>query len=73
MGIYRAYCEKSSNILDIRRYEVVYDMYIAEESLTVKDIAKKKSMSKENVYSDLKIATERLSALIFGVDGLSVR
>ncbi len=48
-------------------------MYIAEESLTVKDIAKNKSMSKENVYSDLKIATERLSALIFGVDGLSVR
>lgn len=73
MEIYQAYCEKSSNTLDIRRYEVVYDMYIAEECLTVKEIAKKKSMSKENVYSDLKIATERLSALIFGVDGLSVR
>ena len=73
MGIYRAYCEKSSNTLDIRRYEIIYDMYISEENLTVKDIAKKKSMSKENVYSDLKIAIERLSALIFGVDGLSVR
>jgi len=73
MGIYRAYCEKSSNILDIRRYEVVHDMYIAEENLTVKEIAQKKNMSKENVYSDLNIALERLSALIFGVDGLSVR
>lgn len=73
MGIYRAYCEKSSNNLDVRRYEVIYDMYIAEENLTAKEIAKKKSMSKENVYLDLKIATERLSALIFGVDGLSAR
>jgi len=73
MGIYKAYCEKSSNILDIRRYEVVHDMYIAEENLTVKEIAQKKNMSKENVYSDLNIALERLSALIFGVDGLSVR
>lgn len=72
MGIYQAYCEKSSNNLDMRRYEVIYDMYIAEEHLTAKEIAKKKNMSKENVYLDLKIATERLSALIFGVDGLSV-
>lgn len=72
MGIYQAYCEKSSNHLDMRRYEVIYDMYIAEERLTAKEIAKKKNMSKENVYLDLKIATERLSALIFGVDGLSV-
>ena len=40
--------------------------------MTVKEIAKKWNMSKENVYSDLKIATERLSALIFGVDGLNL-
>ncbi|MCU7380495.1 hypothetical protein OBO34_19470 [Clostridiales Family XIII bacterium ASD5510] len=74
LGLYYAYCEKSTNPkINLRRYEVLWDMYIAEETLDIKDIAKKWDMSRENVYSDLKIATERLSALIFGVDGLNVR
>lgn len=70
LQLFRAYCEKSGNELDMRRYEIVQDMYIAEQPMTVKEIAKKWHMSKENVYADLKIAIERLSALIFGVDGL---
>ncbi len=70
LDIYEAYCGKSGNDLDKRRYEIVNDMYIAETTVTAKEIAKKWNMSKENVYSDLKIAIERLSALIFGVDGL---
>lgn len=70
LQLYEAYCSKSGNELDSRRYEIIMDAYITEQPLTVKEIAKKWHMSKENVYSDLKIATERLSALIFGVDGL---
>lgn len=70
LQLYEAYCSKSGNELDGRRYEIIMDAYITEQPLTVKEIAKKWHMSKENVYSDLKIATERLSALIFGVDGL---
>lgn len=72
LGLYKVYCDKSSNDLDQRRYEVIYDMYMAEQTLSVKEIAKKQNMSRESVYTDLKIAIERLSALIFGVDGLSV-
>lgn len=70
LKLYEAYCLKSGNELDNRRYEIITDAYIIERPMTVKEIAKKWHMSKENVYSDLKIATERLSALIFGVDGL---
>lgn len=70
LKLYEAYCSKSGNELDSRRYEIITDAYIIEQPMTVKEIAKKWHMSKENVYSDLKIATERLSALIFGVDGL---
>lgn len=73
ISLYQTYCVKSANNLDARRYEVIYDMYIAEETLSVKQIAKKQNMSRESVYIDIKIAIERLSALIFGVDGLSVR
>lgn len=73
-GLYDAYCDKSaSRDIDRRRYEVVWDMYMADEPLTAKEIAEKQHMSKENVYSDLKVAMERLTALIFGVDGLNVR
>ena len=73
IGLYQVYCEKSSSNLDARRYEIICDMYTANETMTVKEIAKKHHMSKESVYTDVKIAVERLSALIFGVDGLSVR
>lgn len=72
-GLYEVYCDKSQNRdIDMRRYEVIWDMYMAEDTLTAKEIAEKQHMSKDTVYSDLKIATERLTALIFGVDGLNV-
>ncbi len=73
-GLYEAYCDRSpTRDIDMRRYDVVWDMYIAEPTLSVKEIAEKQSMSKENVYADIKVAIERLTALIFGVDGLNVR
>lgn len=72
--LYAAYCDKSQNRdIDMRRYEVIWDMYVAENTLSVKEIAEKQNLSKDSVYADLRIATERLTALIFGVDGLSVR
>lgn len=72
-GLYAAYCDKSQNReIDMRRYEVIWDMYMAEDTLSVKEIAEKQNVSKDSVYADLRVATERLTALIFGVDGLSV-
>lgn len=74
LGLYESYCEKSvSSEVDMRRYNVLWDRYLAEQPLNAKEIAKKYNMSRENVYSDLNIAIERISALIFGVDGLKVR
>lgn len=72
-GLYRSYCEHtSSREIDLRRYEVIWDMYMAEKGLSAKDIAKKQNISIRNVYEDIKVSTERLSALIFWVDGLKV-
>lgn len=73
LSLYQVYCEKSSSEADIRRYEVIYDMYVSEETMTVNEIARKYNMSKENVYSDIKIAIKKLSALFFGIDGLSAQ
>lgn len=73
-GLYEIYCEKSANReLEQRRYKVVWDMYMAEKPLTAKEVAEKQHISKDSVYSDLRVAVERLSALIFGVDGLNVQ
>lgn len=70
---YEIYCDKSSNRdINKRRYEVVWDLYMADKTLSAKEIAEKQNISTRNVYEDIKVATERLSALIFGVDGLKV-
>lgn len=70
VNIYEACCIKSDNEIDTRRYEVLYDMYIADILLSAKQIAKKQNISKETVYGDINIAIERITCLIFGVDGL---
>lgn len=73
-GLYEAYCSNAPNReIEMRRYEVIWDMYMADKILSVKDIAEKQHMSKDTVYADLRVATERLTSLIFGVDGLKVR
>lgn len=73
LGLYECYCEKSEGSdIDRRRYHVLYDRYVAESPASVREISEKYSISKETVYSDLNIAIERVSALIFGVDGLNV-
>lgn len=72
-GLYEAYCDRSQNReIDMRRYEVIWDMYMAADTLNAKEVAEKQQISVRNVYKDVKIATETLSALIFGVDGLNV-
>lgn len=72
-GLYQSYCQNAVNRdIELRRYEVLWDMYMADDILSAEDIAKKQNISIRNVYKDIKIATERLSALIFGVDGLNV-
>ncbi|MCD8364356.1 MAG: hypothetical protein LUC83_00785 [Clostridiales bacterium] len=72
-GLYYAYCENSANpVVELRRYDVIWDKYMADLPLTVSEIAEKQNISRDSVYSDLRIATERLTALIFGVDGLKL-
>lgn len=70
LELYKVYCDRGNEI-ERRRYKVLYDTYIADKELSVKDIAKLQKMSNESVYSDLKISVKRLTALIFGIDALN--
>lgn len=71
--MYQIFCERSENELEQRRYDIIYGLYVAEDISTRKELAKKWNVSPETTYADEKIAIERLSALIFGVDGLYAR
>lgn len=70
LDIFKACCDKSSNELDSRRYAIINGLYISEPKMTRKELAKEWNVSIDTTYSDEKIAIERLSALLFGVDGL---
>jgi hypothetical protein len=74
LEIYEAYCEKSINKeLELRRYNALWSMYIADNPIRASEIADMQSTTTRAVYDDIKIAMERLSALLFGVDGLLTR
>ena len=45
-GLYAAYCDKSPNRdIEMRRYEVLWDMYRAEYTLSAKEVAEKQHVS----------------------------
>lgn len=70
IDMYQILCERSQNELDQRRFDIVYGLYVAEEKVKRKELMEKWNISSDTTYQDEKIAIERLSALIFGVDGL---
>lgn len=69
--MYQICCEQSGNEIDKRRYDIIYGLYISDPKITRKDLMDKWNISSDTTYTDEKIAIERLSALIFGVDGLT--
>ncbi|MCD8209065.1 MAG: hypothetical protein LUD72_14095 [Bacteroidales bacterium] len=74
ISLYEIYCERSAAPdIELRRFDVMWDRYLAEPTLSIGEIADKQNISKDTVYADLKIATERMTALLFGVDGLNIQ
>ncbi len=70
IGLYEAFCYRSGKPEDIRRYRVVYALYIDENPETVREISEKEGIDDRTVYKDIDAACEKISALIFGIDGL---
>ena len=71
--LYYSYCDNSATReLDMRRYNPVWNAYMADTPLSVSEIAKKQHISKDSVYMDIRVSIEKLTSLIFGVDGLKM-
>ncbi len=67
---YKVRCARALNQDEQRRYRVIYEMYIAHEPMAAADIAESENIGLTTVYDTVNKATNDLSILIFGVDGI---
>ncbi len=70
LRLYEAYCMNSPKPEDQRRYRVIEALYISDNPMTIKEVAKQECIDERTVYKDIDAACEKLSALIFGIDGM---
>ena len=49
---------------------MIYDRFIADPVLSVKEIAEKQNTTKRQTYSDIQAGKEKIAALIFGIDSI---
>lgn len=68
LDLYKKWC--SSSELNLRRYDILYQMYIADQTMTVAELADYYHISKESVYASKNVAIKQLSSLLFGIDAL---
>lgn len=71
LDVYRIHCGKCSD-KEKRQYKVIKWLYITKNKKTVTELAKEFDVSNVTIYDDIKIAEERLSCLIFGINGLKI-
>ncbi|MBY0054119.1 HTH domain-containing protein [Brevibacillus agri] len=72
MNVYKMMCDTSGQQEDTRRYQIIYEMYIAEEKRTAEELAECHKIDTRTVYRDVNEAAKTLSVLIFGVDGVEL-
>ena len=65
---YRLKCEGSSRPEVKRRWQVIYQMYLADETFTAQEIANLHHISLSMVYTVVDTACDDLSTLFFGLD-----
>lgn len=67
MRLYKREVDNSTNDELQRRYRVMHAMYIADEVLTIEQIAEKENTSEKTVYRDIGIACKILSVYLLGM------
>lgn len=76
LGIYEVYCEKSLKPEDLRRWDVINTLYLKDipQGMTktdvYNDLADKYYVSDRQIRMDVDNALIKLTALIFGIDGV---
>ena len=71
LRLYEISCERSKKPEDMRRYRIIKSLYLEENPKTIQEIADEEGIDISTAYKDLNAGIRRLTALIFGVDGLN--
>ena len=71
LDAYKLYCDRSARKEEERRYRVIYWLYLSDEPRTHVELAESEHVDKRTIYKDIDAAVERLTAMIFGIDGLN--
>ncbi|WP_342419236.1 hypothetical protein [Paenibacillus sp. FSL H8-0168] len=70
LDVYQILSEKSKKPEDIRRFKILFDLYVSEQEKTVEDLSDCHKINKRSIYRDINKACEAFSSLLFGVDGI---
>ncbi|AIF51818.1 hypothetical protein UFO1_2271 [Pelosinus sp. UFO1] len=69
LKLYKIYCETSGKVEDERRYRIIQAVYF--DGLKLADLCESEGIDESTYYRDIREACSKLSALIFGIDGIS--
>ena len=73
LDIYYKHCQASPYPEEMRRYRVIYGMYLGDKEKKAEQIAEEECCDVATVYRDKKNAITKLTALIFGIDGIMLK
>lgn len=75
MQLYQVYCHTVGTSEDERRWRVINALYICDEGdrRTIPQLAADEGVVERTIYKDIDIASEKIAALMFGIDGLKRR
>lgn len=68
--VYRKHCEASPDPEELRRYEIIEQMYMSECPKKPSEIAEEENITVSTVYRDIDKACKKLAVLFFGIDGV---
>lgn len=71
LEIYKHLCMTSNKEEEHRHWTVINALYIDENPMTVEEIADIEHVEIRTIYRDVKHAIDKLSSLIFGIDGIN--
>ena len=70
LRLYQLSCDRSDKPEDKRRYRTIERLYLLDDPWTPQQISDNEGIDLSTVYKDTNEGVRRLTALIFGVDGL---
>ena len=73
LELYHTFCDQSPRPEDRRRWRVISGIYIESPEKTFYQLSQEENCDTRTIQRDIKFATEKLSALFFGLDGLESR